>query len=696
MDEGQVPPRKRLGFMANGITLGKSKYRGLLRICADAAITALTGQRVRPVWLLAGTGWLLFACFRIGLLIVSWDVLSGVVPSEVFWCLLTGLRYDAVPIGLAMLPLAMLLSLVPGYTFGRKWFRRTVMGYAVGVTTVAIFGEVVGVAFFLHFGSRLNWLSMAYFGHFRELAIYIWNTYPIWLLGIGTITVPCLLYAGCKRVFWRGRQPNGPLWVRPIQAVMLGGLCILAGRGGLDHHPLRSGSAYFSANNVINQITLNNFFTIGHAALLQLDDNLDEDDSFPLPSTNDAAPVAARMFLQPGDTPLGVEDNPLWRRTDTGVTLQDYNVVLILMEGMAGTPVGAMGYNPSHTPNLDRISREGLFFQRMYAVGPRTARGVTGTLCGYPDLGGQSIIKRQLSQGAFLTLPRIFRQRGYRTLFIYGGNPEFDNMHGFFKAGGVETFISEEQMRTDRQPGNWGMPDEVIFRHANKTFQDMTRRGEKFFAAILTVSNHQPFDIPLDRTEMLPHDTDQNKRLNAYRYADWALGEYFRIAAGTEYFKRTIFILVSDHGREFDRKRLIDVPGYRVPCIFYAPGILPSLKVSVTGSQTDIAPTLLAMLGGSFEHCFFGRNLLTVQPGEGFALLHEADRLAIVRGDQALILPPRQKPRLFHTDTLHLQELPHTKANEAQIEEMQRQMLSYYQTARSVYLKKSYQRIGAP
>ena len=679
--------------MDNGILLGEPDSGGVSRRLTGVVRDALFGQRVRAVWVLAGLGWTIFTCFRVGLLIAMRDVLIDVNGSDIATCLLTGVRYDAVPIGFAMAPLVVGLSLAPPRAFGRKWFRRLIVGYGVGVTTLALFAETVGAAFFLHFGTRLNWVAMAYFGHFRESAIFIWNAYPVWPLAIGIVAVPCACWFVYRRVFWGGGgRLDGPAWARAIVAAGLIGGCVLAGRGGLDPHPLRGGSAYFSENNVINQITTNNFFTVTRAVLLQLKDNSDEGELYPFPSRTEAAVTAAGLILQSDDSPQAFRSNPLWRRTETGRERTDYNVVLIVMEGMAGSPVGALGNAETQTPNFDRLCEEGLLFRRMYAVGPRTARGMTGVLCGYPDLGGQSILKREPAQGAFLTLPRILRDRGYRTLFVYGGDPDFDNMRDFFGAGGIDTFIGETQLSAGREPGNWGLPDEVIFREGHKLFRRMDRKGRRFFAVILTVSNHEPFEVPLDKTAMLPHDTREHKHANAYRYADWALGDFFRMARKEKYFSRTIFVLVADHGRDLDRKPLIDVPGYRVPCLFYAPGIVPARTIDTVASQTDIAPTLLALLGGSYEHCFFGRNLLKVSPDDGFALLHEGDRLGWVRRDRALLLPPRQTPRMYRIDGPHMETIPARKLDQRERGLMQHEMLSYYETARQVYLNRSYRR----
>lgn len=644
----------------------------------------LSGQRLRPLLVAALLAWGLFGVFRAGLLLVSHEALADVGAAEIARCLWIGTWFDAVPIGYALLPLVLILSLAPNRAFRRRSFRRLVVAYVVTLVTLVVGVEVIGAAFFLHFGVRLNWIAIDYL-RFREAAAYIWKNYPVALLVFATSAVFYVCHRLCRKAFWAGPRPRVAFGVRAVLTVVLTGLCLLACRGSFRPEPLDQGSAYSCENNIVNQLTMNNVFTFAQAVKSHLVDSRDMAELYPLPEVSAAAGVAAEMLFQPGDAPAGHEANPLWRRCRAPAAAKDYNVVMIIMEGMAGEPVGALGNSPSHTPFLDGLCRQGLFFQRMYAAGERTSRGLVATLCGHPDLGRLSVLRRPRAQGRFLTLPQLFRQRDYRTLFVYGGDPDFDMMRQFFSAGGIQTFIGQEQMRAGTLVGHWGAHDEVIFRRAHETFEALGR--QKFFAVVLTVSNHTPFDVPAGRCEMLPDDDEDNRRLNAYRYADWALGEFFRRASRAEYFRRTIFVLVADHGRQLDPRRILDVSGHRVPCLIYAPGIVPARRVATVCGQADIPPTLLALLGGQHEHCFFGRNLLAVTPGDGFALLNEDDRIGFVHGDQALVLPPKHGAILFRMNGA---EMAKVEDDPAGARRLQRQMLSLFVMARHLYLSSAY------
>ena len=658
----------------------------------SALVELVGGQRLRPLWIIAAVGWLIFGAFRAALLMANWGMLKDLGFVDILRCMLVGMRYDAVPIGYALLPAAVVMLLAPEGSFSDRRFRRGATVYAVAVIVLATFVEVVGAGFFLYFGCRLNWLAIAHVDHFRETAGYIWRTYPIGSLFLGTVVVFAFSYYVLTRVLWRGGRPTQPLRLRILTAMMLVGLCILACRGGLDSHPLRRSKAYISANNIINQLTMNNFYTLFHAAKDNIDDTEKDGGLYSFPNIDDSATAAASMLFQEGDVATGGKVNPLWRKVVSERPRCDYNVVIIMMESMSGSSVGALGYSPSQTPVLDGISRQGMFFERMYAVGSRTSRGMVGVLCGHPDLGGVSILKQDKARGNFLSLPSILQRRGYRTLFVYGGDPAFDSMREFFAQAGIDTFITQNDMPADDRAGDYGVPDEISLHKANEAFASMGR--DKFFAVILTVSNHEPYVIPAGRVELLPHDTIENKRVNGIRYSDWALGEFFRKARKESYFKRTIFVLVADHGR-VDPRRILDVPGHRIPCIIYAPGIIPPRCIRAVASQTDITPTLLGLLGGAYEHCFLGRDILSVRD-EGFATLRADDRMAIVLGDTALVLTPEPRrpdvpiPVLFRTDGILMEAIAPQYADPVLIESMQNNMLSIYRMAGHLFVTQAF------
>ncbi|MFP3937635.1 MAG: LTA synthase family protein [Phycisphaerae bacterium] len=647
----------------------------------------LSGQRLRPLWITTGLMLGIYLVFRAVLLALVWSELGNVSSRDIVRCVLAGLQYDAVPLGYFAIPLLSLLLVAGNSAFDSKRYRKTVAIYSAGVVTLVFSTELMGVFFFQYFGERFNWIVLGYPLVSPEIAGTVWKHYPVVLVPAVVAGAFYLLYRMLTRWFWKPPKPNNSAWSRSILGAVLGAIALLACHGSLEVRPLQRDSAYFSRNNLINQITLNNFYTFFHAARDRIHDNRDDATQYGFPPAVKAAETACSLLCDADETTLDASGNPLWRRADTARPMRQMNVVIILMEGMAGRPVGAMGHEPSHTPNFDALADEGLLLTRMYSVGDRTSRGITAVLCGHPDISGTTVLKRPRALGHFLTLPGIFSARGYRTMFIYGGDPQFDNMAGFLTAGGVEEIIAREHMQPGELENTWGAHDEVIFRKAHETFRDS---DEPFFATILTLTNHPPFTIPSGRIEELPPGEDRRGEvLNAYRYADWALGEFFEMARGADYFDNTLFVLVSDHGRDMDRTRLLDVPGYRVPCLLYAPGLIEPSRIDSVCSQTDIPPTILAWLGGSYEHGFLGRNILSGRD-DGVAILRDDERLGMVSGDKALILSPQPRPLLFELSGEEMTPVPPGQYSRHEAKTLEQQALSLHRMAWQLYRTQKY------
>jgi phosphoglycerol transferase MdoB-like AlkP superfamily enzyme len=127
--------------------------------------------------------------------------------------------------------------------------------------------------------------------------------------------------------------------------------------------------------------------------------------------------------------------------------------------------------------------------------------------------------------------------------------------------------------------------------------------------------------------------------------------------------------------------------GYRVPCVIYAPGIVPQGRVRTVAGQTDLPPTILSLLGGEFDHCFMGRNLLAVPPDDGFAFMRSADMIGLVRGDRMIVVPPKANAVLYRLAGRSAERID---GQPSEIAELQEQALSYQYLGAQLYLDRKY------
>ena len=245
-------------------------------------------------------------------------------------------------------------------------------------------------------------------------------------------------------------------------------------------------------------------------------------------------------------------------------------------------------------------------------------------------------MKRSEGQQYFHSLPTVLKPYNYTSLFVYGGDLEFDNMEGFLRIIGFEHFIDENHYDQSQFLTKWGATDEQVFTKANELFR---QQKEPFLGAILTLSNHSPYLVPESADfERIDASIKDANIFNAFKYSDYALGKFFKLARQETYFKNTIFIILGDHGEAYQGgKYALNLERFKVPLLLYAPGILFPARRSVVGSQVDILPTIMGLLHLNYLHASFGHDLLTLEDDEGFAILANNQQIGIINDTYYMI-----------------------------------------------------------
>jgi len=335
------------------------------------------------------------------------------------------------------------------------------------------------------------------------------------------------------------------------------------------------------------------------------------------------------------------------------------------MESFSARFVGAAGAPGDFTPHFDAIAKDGVFFSRAFSSGTHTHQGVFSSALGFPNLPGYEYLMESFAGNqTFSSLPSILKARGYETHFIYNGNLEWDNMHGFLRKQGVTHFVGGTNFGPEvKQDRVWGVSDADMLARANVEFEKAHQAGRPFFGLVLTLSNHAPFDVP----EPLPFPRttgmgELNKRMDAMRYADWAIGQFIDRAKQLSYFDNTLFVFCGDHGFHVPPK-LSDVhlTYHHVPLLFYAPRMLSrrGLVSPMVVNQVNIAPSILGLLHVDAPAAHWARNVFENDFGgggggtagaENFAVFKGSggtNAVAMARGDLLFVLGDDGEPRLF-------------------------------------------------
>lgn len=284
------------------------------------------------------------------------------------------------------------------------------------------------------------------------------------------------------------------------------------------------------------------------------------------------------------------------------------NIVLITIESMSASFLTRYGSTEGITPNLDTLLGKSLVFDNLFATGNRTVRGLEAiTLC-IPPSSGESLVKREDCSG-FFSSGDVLRSLGYDTMFIYGGDSYFDNMGAFFSACGYDIVDKKTYDPSSIVFSNiWGTSDEDTYREALLRFDEEYASGKRFFAHIMTISNHRPYTYPDGRIQF---DGNPMSRAAAVKYTDYAIGDFISKAESRDWFDDTIFVILADHCASSAGKTSLPLECYHIPAIIYCPSLVSPEYVGKVCSQIDIMPTVLSLMNVGYESKFFGDDILS-------------------------------------------------------------------------------------
>jgi phosphoglycerol transferase MdoB-like AlkP superfamily enzyme len=288
-------------------------------------------------------------------------------------------------------------------------------------------------------------------------------------------------------------------------------------------------------------------------------------------------------------------------------------------------------------------------------------------------------VRRDLSDHVE-TVARLLKRDGYDTVFLYGGRGVFDGMKGFALANGYDRFVEQKDFPHPAFTTIWGVSDEDLFQRAVEEFHNLHATGRPFFATVLSVSNHKPFTYPAGR---IPYDPARRRREYAVRYADWALGQFFRQARREPFFRDTIFVVVADHGARVYGSLRIPIHSYEIPMLVVGPGIGPG-RIGTLGCSLDVSPTILGLIGRPYESVFFGRDLLHAPPETARALIHHDLDIGILEGNTLTVLAPNKSAEFYHLDPASHQFLPDDSGSPENLQ-VQNDAIALFEVADDLY-----------
>ncbi len=391
--------------------------------------------------------------------------------------------------------------------------------------------------------------------------------------------------------------------VHTTALLLLGGLLFIPIRGGVTTSTANVGMVYFSQDQFLNHSAINPCFSL-ISSLSKQQDFAAQFDFFP----EEERAALFEQLMAP--TPLSENEakntpNQSLLRTDRP------NILLVLLESFSANAIEAFGGEPDITPNLNRLSQEGVCFTNLYANSFRTDRGLVAVLNGYLAQPTTSIMKYPAKSQTLPAIARSLNHVGYQSDVLYGGDINFTNMRSFFYSSGYSQLTSDQDFPLADRLSKWGANDDVTF---ERLYQMIAQRptDRPWFTTFLTLSSHEPFEVPYHR---LAHPY-----LNTVAFTDSCLGHFINRFKQLPSWQNSLVILVSDHGFRYpDGTKDYEPKRYHIPMLWLGGAIAKPCTIPCIGNQTDLAATLLHQLGLSAEEFRFSKDLMDPQtPQQAF------------------------------------------------------------------------------
>lgn len=549
------------------------------------------------------------------------------VSGIVFW----GLKMDLAAMSwLSLVPFLVLLG-------SPNWRRRLILkihGVLFIVTLTLI--HICDLEIFRFWGCRMDSSALRYLKTPKEVYAAASISPLVFLSLFGIISIGFSLYAyfrivDNKFIFIElPERPKNHLTQMFLTFILL----VVVGRGGWQKTPINVSFACFSESDFANQAAINegwNFFS------RILDTEIWGKNPYQYLEPQTANYLTRKMFFEKRQ-----ERPSKW--TKPGLP----NIVLVIWESCTANAIGFGSELEAVTPALNHFAGEGIFFPNIYSTGDRTSKGLVGILSGYPAQPFSQIITSTVKTMKLPCLGKSFQKAGYSTSFYYGGEIEFDNMKSYLRHGGYSRLVGKDDFPGNLARSKWGVFDEAVFA---KALDDLDHEYQPFFCTILTLTSHEPFEIPTE--PKFPESDIQSEFKSALHYTDSVLFSFVESLKRRQWYAKTILIVIADHGVA----TLGDLPRYHpgkfhIPLLIFGGGLATSPTViSTVGSQQDLARTLLEECGLDVSDYVFSKNLIS-PPSQHFAEMFFNDGFTYVSDQGSFAYDNRTKMVLFQEGTV--------------------------------------------
>ncbi len=613
----------------------------------------------------------IFFLTRVALFIIYFDRFSD--SGVNYWLsFLYGLKMDTIVASIFLTIPLIILTLSP--TTIAKLANTFLRIYFLIVFITIIFIDIATFEFFAEYDVRPDFKFVEFLAYPKEVFNMLIAGYKLPLIvAFMTIFIFSLLFLKKSKnsfidiikIPWKKRV----IWFLPLLIVLFIGI-----RSSFGHRPANLSDAMYSTNRIVNEITKNSLYSISYAIYAN---KKYESKVLNMYGSMDIQEALYRVASQLGINGNNINSSSIFSRLEKThfPTHKDKNLVIFLQES-----IGYQFVTPQIMPNLLKLKNEGIWFENLYSNGTRSIRGIAGVTSGFLAVPGKGVVKRNKSQSNFFTFASILKPLGYHTMFLYGGEARFDNMRSWFLGNGFDEIIEQKDYKNPIFVATWGVSDEDLVNKANKRFNELYAQKKPFAALMFSSSNHTPFEIPTNRITLVDKEKKYSVK-NAIKYADFAIGKFFKDAKKLPYYKDTIFVVVADHNIRVYGDDIVPINMFHIPALILGKNIKPQIYTSLA-SQPDILATALDLLGKDFKYPILGNSIFSDNK-QNINFMKFNENYALRVDDKVAILTPNKPAQTFIYKDKKLIPTLHDK-------ELEKDVLAFIITLNYLYEKQLY------
>lgn len=510
---------------------------------------------------------------------------------------LHGLRLDVAIAG--YLTLVPTLLLIVSLWYNGKVLRWIWNGYFVLTAFVSSLAYVSNLGLYGYWGFPLDNTPLLYIKTSPTDALASMTWVQLILAPVAILLLSAAIFFTFKHCTRNVFTTNASSLAQKLKTVcmlvVLGAALVIPIRGGFGTGTNHTGSVYFSSNIRLNHAAVNPIFCFIESVSHQHED-LGKMYRF---MTDDEADKLFAELSYTAARPDSVRVPESFDGVGKGT-----NVIVVCLESFSKYIMTEAGHVKGVTPTLDCLTREGVYFSRFYANSFRTDRALVSVFSGLPAQPTMSIMDIPKKGNNLPAMARTLVANGYATHFYYGGDMNYSNMQSYFMATGFQKITADKDFTRKERSTKWGVPDGIVFDRMLKDIEGHNGQTKQpFFSAIMTLSSHEPFDVPYNRMK--------NEVLNAFAYTDHCLGVFLDRLKMMPCWNNTLVVIVPDHlGAYPENIDNYQLWRYELPLLMTGGAIKKPCRIETIGSQIDISATVLGLLKLPHDDFSFSKDML--------------------------------------------------------------------------------------